>query len=102
MTITNQTTFEKSLVAPTPERREALVLILPGGQLQVNVEPVADGVVATDKHSGIFGEGVTPEAAINDLVTHLHISLKGLQTREAKLSADMRLELQRLRFLFAE
>lgn len=77
-------------------------IMLPGGQVFVRLEAVEDGFVAADARSGMFGEGATAVAAVRDLVEHLQIALRGLEVREARLSPELRDELQRLRTLFGK
>jgi hypothetical protein len=99
-TIVNETTNAGS--ANRGEQRGTLVLQLRGGQLLVDIEYVGQGVVASDKESGIFGEGADVPSAVDDLLDHLTISLRDLSGHEERLTADLASALARLRSLFGE
>lgn len=83
-------------------RTGVLSVVLPGGSLSVQIEYVADGIVASDEESGIFGQGETEEEALDELVTHLHLQLRELSDHADSLHPDFVPELARLRDLFGE
>ena len=75
---------------------------LPGGPLGVEIEYIADGIVASDEDSGIFGEGDTEAEALRELVEHLRLQLRDLSGHKDSLHPDLVPELARLSYLFGE
>lgn len=78
------------------------VVLLRGGELQIDIERADGAVIATDRTSGLFGEGDEVEHAILDLLEHLDLSLRDLAAHEGQLAPEMAAELARLRSLFGE
>ena len=100
---TSDVSFTPTESAPLEQEVSQLVVLLGGGELVVDlVSESGTTVIATDRASGLFGEGDDVDEALFDLIAHLDLSLRDLTAHEGRLSAEMAAELARLRSLFRE
>lgn len=79
---------------PTSRQPNFVFILAGGGEVPISVEPTRDGYLAVDSLVSVWGEGDTPDTAIEDLLRALREHLEDLSSHSGRMSP--RLERQRL------
>ena len=85
---------------PTSRQPNFLYILAGGGEIPITVELTKDGFLAVDSLVSVWGEGESPDVAIEDLLRTLHERFEDLSSHPGAMSSRMERQRDLLEHVF--